>query len=134
MPGREDSTDLAVAFVERLVRNSKRMPNRLPLEEGYFTMPASGEDRPHLVGSYSPAADLYFFPRRRICPVTLEPVEDRELSPDGVLYSWTFIYGRQGEADGHGVGQVDLPEGPRIQTRITGNLGDWKIGMPMTLD
>ena len=73
MPGREDSTDLAVAFVERLVRNSKRMLNRLPLEEGYFTMPASGEDRPHLVGSYSPAADLY-------CHVNIKAVTGGTLS------------------------------------------------------
>lgn len=34
---------------------------RRPLEDGYFTMP-NGDEQPRLIGSYSPAADKYFFP------------------------------------------------------------------------
>jgi uncharacterized OB-fold protein len=111
------------------------MVNQRPLEEGYFTMPERAGDLARLVGSYSPLAETHFFPRRQICPITLGPVEDRPLSPVGVLYSWTFIYGRGGgEEGGHGVGQVDLPEGTRIQTRLLGRFGDWEIGMPMQLE
>ncbi len=110
------------------------------LEDGYFTVPGEGGGSPRLLGSYSPAADLHFFPRRRRCPVTMQPVEDVELSPEGVLYSWTFIESpwmgknKMGDLEGHGVGQIDLPEGVRVQSVISGAMGDWEIGMPMRLE
>jgi uncharacterized OB-fold protein len=100
-------------------------------------MPESPDERPRLLGSYSPAANRSFWPRRRLCPDTSEPVEDRLLSPDGVLYSWTFIEMpwmgsmKTAEGGGYGVGQIDLPEGVRIQSLIDGKKGDWTIGMPM---
>lgn len=109
------------------------------LEDGYFTVPTEGES-PRLLGSYSPTADLHFFPRRRRCPVSQEPVVDVELSPDGTLYSWTFVVSpwmgknRMGDLEGHGVGQIDLPEGVRVQSIISGDMGDWEIGMPMSLE
>ncbi len=113
----------------------------LPLEEGYFTMPAKEGERPRLLGSYSPAADTYFFPRRKRCPLTEQPVDDVELSSEGTLYSWTFVVspwmGKGKFADGiggHGVGQVDLPEGVRVQGVIDGDMGDWECGMAMGLD
>lgn len=113
---------------------------RRPLEDGYFTMP-NGDEQPRLIGSYSPAADKYFFPRRRRCPLTGRPVEDVLLSPTGELYAWTYVesawmgksrFGSTG--DGHGVGQVDLPEGVRVQSILRGEMGDWEIGMTMQLE
>ena len=110
--------------------------NRAPVEPGYFVLRPDGA--PRLVGSYSPGADTCFFPRRRICPVTLGPVVDRELSTRGTLYSWTYLYeDRYGAITrgrgGYGIGQIDLPEGPRIQSRLLGAFGDWHIGMAMEL-
>jgi len=112
----------------------------LPLEDGYISIPDDpGSAPPNLLGSYSPAADTYFYPRRKLCPISLEPVEDCELSSDGELYSWTFVYrpvmGKRIEAEGggYGVGQIDLPEGVRVQARIDGAMGDWKIGMKMRM-
>ena len=35
------------------------------------------------------------------------------------------------DGGGYGVGQIDLPEGVRIQALIDGQMGDWEIGMPM---
>ena len=32
------------------------------------------------------------------------------------------------------MGQVDLPEGPRVQTVLSGERDDFRIGMPMTLE
>jgi uncharacterized OB-fold protein len=111
----------------------------LPLEEGFFVMPDADNPTPRLIASYSRVADEYFFPRRKRCPVTFASVEDRLLSPRGVLYSWTWIatmkYGSASMGgDPHGVGQVDLPEGVRVQTRLLGAMGDWEIGMPMVID
>lgn len=110
---------------------------RLALEDGYFTITGDGDrEACQLIGSYSQAADEHFFPRRKRCPITFEPVEDRLLSRKGVLYSWTWIanlkYGSMSMGGGeHGVGQIDLPEGVRVQSRIAGEMGDWEIGMEM---
>ncbi|MCZ7600025.1 MAG: OB-fold domain-containing protein [Gammaproteobacteria bacterium] len=92
-----------------------------------------------LLGSYSPAAKTYFWPRRKRCPITLQPVEDCELSTEGELYSWTFVFmptmGSQAKDSGGGFGaaQVDLPEGVRMQALLDGKQGDWTIGMKVRL-
>ena len=38
------------------------------------------------------------------------------------------------DAGGYGVGQVDLPEGPRVQGVLAGGPDDFSIGMEMELD
>jgi uncharacterized OB-fold protein len=45
-----------------------------------------------------------------------------------------FFGQKQAAAVGYGVGQVDLPEGPRIQAVLSGAQGDFTIGMPMQLE
>jgi uncharacterized OB-fold protein len=71
--------------------------------------------------------------------VTRTPVVDVDLSPEGVLYAWTFLYVPRmgsisfGDAGGYGVGQIDLPEGVRVQTPLLGSSDDWQIGSPMGL-
>ncbi len=115
------------------------MPKMAPLEEGYMVIPEKPGEPCQLLGSYSKAAKKSFFPIRKLCPITSEPVETVKLSPEGVLYSWSFIQmpkmgSRQKvEGGGYGVGQIDLPEGVRIQAPIDGKMGDWKIGMKMRL-
>lgn len=90
-----------------------------------------------LLGSYSPAANVTLFPQRKRCPITEKPVETVELSTEGTLYSWSFIHmPRMGSMDldpggGYGVGQIDLPEGVRVQSLIDGDQNDFKIGMKM---
>lgn len=107
-----------------------------PLEEGYFVVHADGS--PALLGSWSKAANQHYFPVRRQCPITEEPVETVELPTEGILYSWTWIempvmVATQMGSGGHGVGQIDLPGGVRVQAYITGKQGDWQIGMTMKL-
>lgn len=115
------------------------MPTRLPVEEGYFRIPHDPDGSPILLGSYSPAAKTYFWPRRKRCPITLQAVEDCELSTHGEIYSWTFVYmpnmGSQEKdaSGGFGAAQVDLPEGVRIQALLDGTEGDFTVGMPVRL-
>ena len=57
----------------------------------------------------------------------------------GTLYSYTFVLGRavawgKVHADGYGVGEVDLTNGPRIQSVLTGEPNKWEIGAPMQID
>lgn len=71
---------------------------------------------PVLLGSRCAEDQESFYPRRWSCPICLGPVDDVELAQSGELYSYSFIYvpmfGKsQLDAEGYGVGQVDLPEG-----------------------
>jgi len=56
------------------------------------------------------------------------------MSSRGTLYSYTFVhlplFGSSGEElkEGYGVGQVDLPEGPRLQMPLVGKQEDFHIG------
>lgn len=108
-----------------------------PLEEELFRVDG---DVPVLLGSRCPACGRSFFPRRRRCAVCFAATDDVDLSGEGTLYTYTYVrvpfFGkRQVESEaGYGVGQVDLPEGVRIQTVLQGELGDWRIGMPMQID
>lgn len=112
---------------------------RLPLEDGYMNVASGADGSVRLLGSYSAAADATFFPIRKRCPITGEPVETVELSEEGTLYSWSFIHmPKMGSmevdaAGGYGVGQVDLPEGVRVQALIDGRQEDFEIGMRMRL-
>lgn len=109
----------------------------IPVEPGYIRFDGGGQ--PILLGSYSESAGKYFFPTRLRCPVSEQAVVDVDLSTAGTLYSWTFVrmpqMGSQklDASGGYGVGQIDLPEGVRIQAVIAGRMGDWSIGMPMRL-
>jgi uncharacterized OB-fold protein len=112
------------------------MGRKIPLDETYFRLEGP-DDTPVLLGSYSPAAKTYFWPRRRRCPITMEAVEDCELAREGTLYSWTFVTAptlgslEKDAGGGFGAAQVDLPEGVRIQGLLHGKMGDWTIGMPV---
>ena len=113
---------------------------RLPLEDGYINLSSQEDGSIRLLGSYSPSADVTFFPQRKRCPITEEPVELVELSTEGRLYSWSFIHMpkmgsmKEDAGGGYAVGQVELPEGVRIQTLIDGHPEDFEIGMRMRLE
>lgn len=112
------------------------MKKRVPIESGYMKLLAGG-DEVRLLGSYSPAARVTFFPMRKRCPITEQAVDTVDLSPEGTLYSWSFIHmprmgsTRRDPRGGYGVGQIDLPEGVRVQAQIDGRQEAFKIGMRM---
>ena len=95
-------------------------------------------DAPVLLGSRCEKDKESFYPRRWSCPICGGPLQDVELSQSGELYSYSFIhvpmFGKsQLDAEGYGVGQVDLPEGVRVQTTLEGDPKSWKIGETMRL-
>ncbi len=111
----------------------------VPTDPRLFRLPEGDESEPRLLGSYAERSGLSFWPRRRRCPVTGGAVVDCDLDPAGVLYAWTFLHVPRmgsisfGDAGGYGVGQVDLPEGVRIQAPLVGTPDDWQIGSRMVL-
>jgi uncharacterized OB-fold protein len=68
-----------------------------------------------------------------------EGTDDVELSTRGRLWTWTYchvpMFGKK-DADvaGYGVAQVDLPEGPRVQSILLGGPDDFEIGMEVEID
>ena len=113
---------------------------RVPIEEGYFRIPDDPDAPPVLLGSKCPNCGEVFFPRRMVCAKCLyEGTDDVDLSTRGTLWTWTYceipLFGKKDtDVPGYGVGQVDLPEGPRIQAVLTGGPDDYEIGMELELD
>lgn len=111
----------------------------VPTDPRLFRLPSPTEERPVLLGSHAEASGLFFWPRRRRCPVTGGLVTDCDLGPEGELYAWTFLHVPRmgnisfGDAGGYGVGQIDLPERVRIQAPLVGTPDDWQIGTRMAL-
>lgn len=116
------------------------MPQRVPIEAGFFTIPDDPGQAPRLLGSRCRACGECFFPRRQVCARCLHDGTDGvEMGPDGTLYTWTWVHfplfnSNRADDGGYGVGQVDLPEGPRIQCVLSGGPDDFRIGMPMRLE
>lgn len=119
---------------------SEERPKRVPIEAGFFTIPDDPGQSPRLLGSRCRACGEHFFPRRRVCAKCLAvDTENVLLGPRGTLYTWTYVHlplfgSARAEHGGYAVGQVDLPEGPRIQAVLSGGPDDFRIGMPMTLE
>jgi uncharacterized OB-fold protein len=113
---------------------------RVPVEDGYFTVPDDPAEAPRLLGSRCPSCGEHFFPRRYVCAKCLaEGCEDVLLGPRGRLWTWTYVHvplfaKKDADLDGYGVGQVDLPEGPRVQAILLGGPEDFRIGIDMELD
>ena len=108
---------------------------RVPIKPGFFTVPDDPDARPQFLATRCESCGEYFFPRRAICARCLsERTVDVELDGRGTLYSYTFVhiplFGSTNieHMEGYGVGQVDLPEGPRIQAPLAGKQGEFRIG------
>jgi uncharacterized OB-fold protein len=113
---------------------------RVPIEEGYFTVPDDPAEAPRLLGSQCSACGEVVFPRRQVCARCLhDGCDDVELGPKGRIWTWTYVrvplFAKQDRTvSAYGVGQVDLPEGPRVQALLLGGPDDFKIGMEVVLD
>jgi uncharacterized OB-fold protein len=113
---------------------------RVPIEEGYFTVPDEPGQPPRLLGSRCDGCGEHFFPRRQVCARCLhDGCDDVELGPTGTLWTWTYVHvplfaKKDAKVSAYGVGQVDLPEGPRVQALLLGGARDFAIGMAMVLD
>jgi len=110
---------------------------RVPVKAGYFTVPDDPARPPKLLGTRCEDCGEHFFPRRAVCARCLSArTVDAALGPRGTLYSYTFVHfplfgSMRIEHVGYGVGQVDLPEGPRVQLPLAGKQEDYRIGMTL---
>ena len=113
---------------------------RVAIEDGFFTVPDDVTEAPRLLGSRCQSCGEVFYPRRFVCAACLhEGTDDVELGPRGTLYTWTYVHvplfaKKNAKVSAYGVGQVDLPEGPRVQAILVGGPDDFEIGMELELD
>lgn len=114
---------------------------RIPIKPGHFTVPDDPAEPPRLLGTRCRDCGEHFFPRRAICARCLSgATEDCELSANGTLYSFTFVHfplfgsTNMEHFSGYGVGQVDLPEGPRIQAPLAGGQEEFVVGQEVQLE
>jgi len=109
----------------------------VPVKPGYFSVPEHPAEPPKLLGTRCEDCGEHFFPRRVVCARCLSArTAEVELGPRGTLYSYTFVHfplfgSTRVEHVGYGVGQVDLPEGPRVQLPLAGKQEDYRIGMTL---
>ncbi len=113
---------------------------RVPIEPGFFTIPSDPAESPSLLGTRCRSCGEVFFPRRKVCANCLsQDAVDALLGPRGTLYTYTYVHlpmfgTSRTDSQGYGVGQVDLPEGPRVQAVLSGGPEDFHIGMDLELE
>jgi uncharacterized OB-fold protein len=113
---------------------------RIPIEEGFFRISDDPSESPRLLGSRCGSCAEVFYPRRFVCAKCLtEGCDDVELSSSGKLWTWTYCHvplfaSKEVDIEGYGVGQIDLPEGPRVQAILVGGPDDFQIGMDLTIE
>jgi uncharacterized OB-fold protein len=114
---------------------SEQAAVRVPIRAGFFTVPADENEPPKFLCTKCEDCGEFFYPRRAICAKCLsENTRPVECGSCGTLYSYTFVhfplFGSMNveHMEGYGVGQIDLPEGPRIQAPLAGKREDFRIG------
>lgn len=119
---------------------AEQTKKRRPVKTGYFTVPENPAEPPRLLGSRCEDCGEHFFPKRAVCAKCLsERTVEAPLGPSGTLYSYTFVHfplfgSMKMEHIGYGVGQVDLPEGPRVQVPLSGKQEEFSVGMPLVAE
>jgi len=116
--------------------------SQVPVQEGLFSWPSQA---PQLTGGHCSDCAGWHFPVQDNCPHCASlAVRRQPLSRRGTLWTWTIqtfappVPPYRGPVKDDfvpfGVGYVELPEGLRVQARLTVNdEAQLRIGMPMEL-
>ena len=111
----------------------KNTPKNIPIRDGLFTLPSRPGEHPSILGSRCTQCDHIDFPPRAVCPECLhEDMVKTPLSRRGTLYTYSMInYPAPGLTAPYAVGYIDLPEGIRVFSMLTG----WgKAGLAVGMD
>jgi uncharacterized OB-fold protein len=108
---------------------------RIPAKPGYFTVPDDPATPPEVIVSRCQDCGEFFFPKRLVCGKCMSrKTEETTVAARGTIYSYTFVHiplfgsTRIEYQEGYGVGQIDLPEGPRIQLPLVGKQEAFAVG------
>jgi uncharacterized OB-fold protein len=108
---------------------------RVPVKPGYYTVPADAAATPDVICTRCKDCGEYYFPKRLVCAKCLSRnTEETNVPARGTLYSFTFVHiplfgsTKIEYQEGYGVGQIDLPQGPRIQLPLVGKREQFRVG------
>jgi uncharacterized OB-fold protein len=114
--------------------------NQVPIAEGLYTWPSAS---PQLIASKCTSCGEVAFPQQASCPSCASAsTEEVLLSRRGTLWTWTIqqfpppppYIGDTKDFVPYGVGYVELPEGIRVESRLTtSDPSQLEIGMEMAL-
>jgi uncharacterized OB-fold protein len=136
-PGKGGSLDLPRVLVPVSPPAMADVRLRVPMKPGYFTVPDDAAAAPEVICSRCQDCGEYFFPQRLVCAKCLSRrTVETKVPARGTLYSFFVhmpLFGsmRIEHMEGYGVGQVDLPEGPRLQVPLAGKQEQFRVGMPL---
>ena len=103
--------------------NQDKKKERIPVLPGILHEATSPDDESYLIGSRCNACGRTFFPKRNVCRVCKrdDTVEEIPLSNRGKLDTFTLIHvAPAGFEAPYLQAYVDLPEGVRLYTMVTG--------------
>ncbi len=119
---------------------SESKPSPIPIADGLFTWPS---ESPQLIASHGTGCDEVAFPKQSGCPNCAgDSTDEVLLARRGKLWTWTVQHfppphPYAGDLDAFipfGVGYIELPEGIRVEARLTVNEPEkLEIGMDMEL-
>jgi uncharacterized OB-fold protein len=95
----------------------------LPLKEGLFVQPKSGNEKPYLLGSRCRVCGYTSFPKKEICIVCRKEatMENIQLGSEGKLETFAVMQvGPPGFKVPYVIGYVRTPEGAVVFAPITG--------------
>lgn len=101
----------------------EKTKKRIPILPGLFHEKSSPEGRSYLIGSRCKECGRVYFPKRFVCPVCMggESIEETALSTRGRIDTFSVVHvAPVGFKAPYIQAFVDLPEGPRVFTLITG--------------
>lgn len=97
--------------------------NQIHIREGYFHQANSEADESYLIGSKCRLCGYVSFPKRLVCPACIKEntMEETRLSRKGKIYSYSVMHvSLPGYKAPYVIARIELPEGPRVFSLITG--------------
>jgi uncharacterized OB-fold protein len=110
----------------QLCRLNERRNQVKSFDPRIFTLSATEDSQPHLLGSICSACGAVFFPKQSLCTGCLQEgtLKDHALSTEGKVYSFTIVERESLAPKGFQVpyayGYVDLPDRVRVLSKIVG--------------
>ena len=103
--------------------STSTVKKQIPIEEGLFYQPVSPEEKPYLIGSKCSICGNVTFPKMQICPrcAKRNTMEEIHLSGKGRVDTFSIVNAALPGFKAPSIqAYVNLEEGPRIWTLITG--------------
>jgi hypothetical protein len=126
-------------MTEKGVKAMENVKKQIPIEEGLFYLPSLPGEKPYLIGSKCNICGNVTFPKREICPrcAKRNTMQEYHIHGKGKLNTFSIVNAALPGFKAPSIqAYVDLEEGPRIWSIITGiepNEKALQIGMDLEL-